>query len=189
MSTVTSTTTGVGFEFSDTIAGYVSSVDADKNGCKLTTSDGREFGIRLTAATYAELTRNLDESFIDCTGVMRDMLQPGVVYEDVDTAVLAHGELDEHPAVVAGRHVGPMELPTDARGERAAFGLVEIRDDHVRAVRREVRGDRSSDAARSAGHDSCLADECAHERATIRRDGSDRLAAAAPPRAELGRAG
>jgi anti-anti-sigma factor len=77
MSTVTNTTTGVGFEFSDTIAGYVSSVDADKNGCKLQTSDGREFGIRLTAATYAELTRNLDESFIDCTGVMRDMLQPG----------------------------------------------------------------------------------------------------------------
>jgi anti-anti-sigma factor len=71
------TVSGVEFAFSDTIAGYVSGIDADRNGFQLKTSDGREFGVRLAAATYAELTRNLDESFLDCTGTMRDMLQPG----------------------------------------------------------------------------------------------------------------
>src|SRR5262245_41097961 len=68
---------GVGFEFSDTVAGYVNTVDADRNGFTVKTSDGREIGIRLTGATYAELARNLGESYIDCPGPMRDMLTPG----------------------------------------------------------------------------------------------------------------
>jgi anti-anti-sigma factor len=68
---------GVNFEFSDTVAGYVSSLDADRNGYKVKTSDDREFSIRLTSSTYAELARNLGESYIDCTGQMRDMLTPG----------------------------------------------------------------------------------------------------------------
>lgn len=71
------TITSTGFAFSDTIAGYVTSVDADRNGFKVATSDGREFPIRFSAACYAELARNLGESYIDCTGQMRDMLQPG----------------------------------------------------------------------------------------------------------------
>jgi anti-anti-sigma factor len=68
---------GVGFEFSDTVAGYVVSLDADRNGFKVKTSDDREFAIRLTSSTYAELARNLGESYIDCTGQMRDMFTPG----------------------------------------------------------------------------------------------------------------
>ncbi len=51
------TTVGTGFAFSDTIAGYVSNVDADRNGFRLTTSDGREFPVRFSAACYAELAR------------------------------------------------------------------------------------------------------------------------------------
>ena len=45
------TGSGVGFEFSDTVAGYVSSIDADRNGFKMTTSDGREFAVRLTSSS------------------------------------------------------------------------------------------------------------------------------------------
>ena len=103
------TTVGTGFAFSDTIAGYVGSVDADRNGFRLTTSDGREFPVRFSGACYAELARNLGDSYIDCTGQMRDMLQPGrflyaygVFYPDV-----AQG-LDASHIVFVGR--GPTEF-------------------------------------------------------------------------------
>jgi anti-anti-sigma factor len=71
------TLTGVRFEFSDSVGGYVNSVDDDRNGFTVKTSDGSEVAIKFTAATYAELARNLGESYIDCTGQMRDMLTPG----------------------------------------------------------------------------------------------------------------
>ena len=43
----------------------------------LETSDGREFTVKLTDTTYAELVRNLGEPYADATGQMRDMLVPG----------------------------------------------------------------------------------------------------------------
>jgi mannose/cellobiose epimerase-like protein (N-acyl-D-glucosamine 2-epimerase family) len=75
--TLSDTTLGTGFAFADTVAGYVTAVDADRNGFRVATSDGREFPVRFSAACYAELTRNLGESYVDCTGQMRDMVQPG----------------------------------------------------------------------------------------------------------------
>lgn len=65
------------FEFSDTIAGYVTGFDYAKNVFGLKTSDGREFKVKLASSTYAELVRNLGESYVDCTGQMRDMLETG----------------------------------------------------------------------------------------------------------------
>ena len=104
-----SNTTGTGFAFSDTVAGYVTGVDADRNGFRVATSDGREFQIRFSGACYAELARNLGESYIDCTGQMRDMLQPGrflysygVFYPDVPMA------LEAQHIVFVGR--GPTEF-------------------------------------------------------------------------------
>jgi len=104
-----SNTTGLGFAFSDTVAGYVTGVDADRNGFRVATSDGREFQIRFSGSCYGELARNLGESYIDCTGQMRDMLQVGrflysygVFYPDVPMALEA-----EH-LVFVGR--GPTEF-------------------------------------------------------------------------------
>jgi anti-anti-sigma factor len=68
---------GLGIAFSDTISGYVSSVDSDRNGFQIKTSDGRGYPVRLGAAAYAEITRNLGEGYVDCTSQMRDMLTPG----------------------------------------------------------------------------------------------------------------
>ncbi len=65
------------FSFSDTIAGYVTTFDFEKNIFCLKTSDGVEFQVILATATYAEQVRNLGESYIDCTAQMRDMLQEG----------------------------------------------------------------------------------------------------------------
>jgi len=67
----------LGFAFSDTIAGYVTSFDFERNFLSLRTSDDRDFSVQITSSTYAELVRNLGESYIDCTGQMRDMLAPG----------------------------------------------------------------------------------------------------------------
>ena len=71
----------VGFSFSDTIAGYVTGFDAAKGQYTVKTSDGRPFTIKLKGNTYAMMTRNLDEPYIDCTGQIRDMLTGGKAEE------------------------------------------------------------------------------------------------------------
>jgi len=66
------------FTFSDTIAGYVSSAGDPKQGTfGLTTSDGREFLVKLTDATYAEGIRNLNEPFQNPGVPIADLLGPG----------------------------------------------------------------------------------------------------------------
>lgn len=65
------------FTFSDTIAGYVSSYDREKDIFNIRTSGGNEFQVRLKSNTYAQLVRNLGEPYQDATGPMRDMLTPG----------------------------------------------------------------------------------------------------------------
>ncbi len=60
----------MGFEFSDTIAGYVSDpVPADRS-FKLTTRDGRVFAVKLADSCFAQIARNLDEPYMDCTGTI-----------------------------------------------------------------------------------------------------------------------
>ncbi len=67
----------VNFTFSDLIAGYVTQFDANQSIFGLKTSDGREFQVRLTSNTYAELTHNLNEPYQDLTGRIHSMLEPG----------------------------------------------------------------------------------------------------------------
>ncbi len=67
----------VDFTFSDLISGYVESFDFKTDIFKLKTSDGRIFDVKFTATTYAEVLRNLGEGYLDATGSMRDMLEPG----------------------------------------------------------------------------------------------------------------
>jgi mannose/cellobiose epimerase-like protein (N-acyl-D-glucosamine 2-epimerase family) len=65
------------FEFSDTIAGYVTSFDKKSQRYSMTTTDNREFRIQLTPTTYARLLRDLDEPYMDCTGQLHELLAPG----------------------------------------------------------------------------------------------------------------
>ena len=65
------------FTFSDTIAGYVSAYDRASDVYSVTTPGGTSFSIKLKSQTYAQLVRNLEEPYQDCTGQMRDMLVPG----------------------------------------------------------------------------------------------------------------
>lgn len=74
----------VAFSFSDTIAGYCTGFDEEADSFGIRTSDGRDFVVRLTPTTYAEMTRNLGEAYIDCGGQMRAMLVP-------DRFVFAYG--------------------------------------------------------------------------------------------------
>src|SRR5579871_1030664 len=67
----------INFTFSDTIAGYVTASDPGQGTFSLKTPGGKEFQGKLTAATFAEFTRNLGESYSDATGQMRDLLKPG----------------------------------------------------------------------------------------------------------------
>jgi anti-anti-sigma factor len=84
----------LGFSFSDLIAGYVTDFDASKGDFGtfgLKTSDGKKFDVALTSMTYAELVRNLDEPYFDCTSQISAMLVPnrylfvyGIFYSDTD---------------------------------------------------------------------------------------------------------
>jgi mannose/cellobiose epimerase-like protein (N-acyl-D-glucosamine 2-epimerase family) len=67
----------VHFTFSDTIAGYVTDFDRDTDTYSVKTSGGQNFQVKLKSNTYAQLVRNLGETYQDSTGQMRDMLVPG----------------------------------------------------------------------------------------------------------------
>ena len=64
------------FEFSDTIAGYVTAFDQEKREFGLKTSDGREFSVKLRPNTFARIVRNLGEPLLDCTGQIGELLVP-----------------------------------------------------------------------------------------------------------------
>lgn len=68
---------GVDFTFSDLISGYVSEFDREKKIFVLKTSDDRDFNVKITDNTFAEVVRNLGEDYIDCTGQMSGMLSEG----------------------------------------------------------------------------------------------------------------
>jgi hypothetical protein len=65
------------FPVSDLIAGYVQSYDAAKKCVVLKTTDGREYAVTLTDTTYAEVVRNLGESFHDATGRIGELCHEG----------------------------------------------------------------------------------------------------------------
>ena len=67
----------IGFTFSDTIAGYVKSYDRATDVYVVTTPGGSDYSILLKSQTYAQLVRNLEDPYQDCTSQMRDMLVPG----------------------------------------------------------------------------------------------------------------
>ncbi len=65
------------FTFMDTIGGYVTAFDPTADTFTIKTSDGREYTVKLTNTTNAQMVRNLDEPYQDCTGTIRTMLVPG----------------------------------------------------------------------------------------------------------------
>jgi mannose/cellobiose epimerase-like protein (N-acyl-D-glucosamine 2-epimerase family)/anti-anti-sigma regulatory factor len=66
------------FTFSDTIAGYITTTTDSSDGTfGLKTSDGREFQVKLTDATYAEVIRNPSEQYQDPGAAIPSLLTPG----------------------------------------------------------------------------------------------------------------
>ena len=70
-------TNAINFTFSDLIAGYVTEYKQDQDTFDIETSDNRRYTAHLTPTVYAELLRNLGESYHDATELLRDMLVPG----------------------------------------------------------------------------------------------------------------
>jgi mannose/cellobiose epimerase-like protein (N-acyl-D-glucosamine 2-epimerase family) len=66
------------FSFSDTIAGYVTGYDRDKDTFSLKTTDGREFQVKFSANVYGWLANNLNEPRTwTSQDQMRGLLVPG----------------------------------------------------------------------------------------------------------------
>src|SRR5438477_10307947 len=84
-------TNDVAFSFSDTVSGYVTDFDWERDRFQLRTSDGRQFELTLTEVTAAEVLRNTTEPYDDCTATMRELLAEerfvtayGVIYPEPD---------------------------------------------------------------------------------------------------------
>lgn len=67
----------IDFTFSDLIAGYIHGVDLTGGTFSLRTSDERDFQATLTSTVYAEVVRNLGESFQNATDQIPQMLTEG----------------------------------------------------------------------------------------------------------------
>ena len=65
------------FTFSDTIAGYVTHFNRAERSFGLKTSEGHEYTLFITPMTYARVTQNLDEGYIDATGRLGELLDEG----------------------------------------------------------------------------------------------------------------
>ncbi|MDD2853112.1 MAG: AGE family epimerase/isomerase [Desulfuromonadaceae bacterium] len=65
------------FTFSDTIAGYVNQFNRTERSFSLKTSEGREYTLFITPMTYAKVTQNLHEGYIDATGRLSELLEEG----------------------------------------------------------------------------------------------------------------
>lgn len=65
------------FTFSDTVGGYVTSVDTANNKFQIQTADERLFEVKLTREAYGEGIRNLGEPWQDPGAPLPDMLQVG----------------------------------------------------------------------------------------------------------------
>src|SRR5579884_595167 len=88
----------------------------------------------------------------------RDVLQPGVVDQDVETAERPHGSLDHLPDLIAVTHVGVgcdrVAAPVlDPFRCLARCAVVEIARAHRGARSRQCLGDRAADPAPGARHD------------------------------------
>lgn len=60
--------------FADTISGYITGFNRTEKSFGIKTSDGREFQAFLTPTTFARIEHNLEESYIDATGRMANLL-------------------------------------------------------------------------------------------------------------------
>lgn len=67
----------INFTFSDTIAGYVTHFNRQERSFGISTSDGRQFSAYLTPTTYARLSQNLGEGYLDATARLGQLLTPG----------------------------------------------------------------------------------------------------------------
>ncbi len=65
------------FTFSDTISGYVTTVDQDGKIFGMKTAEGTEFQVQLTSTTYMEGLRNLGEAYQDPGAPMESLLETG----------------------------------------------------------------------------------------------------------------
>jgi mannose/cellobiose epimerase-like protein (N-acyl-D-glucosamine 2-epimerase family)/anti-anti-sigma regulatory factor len=80
------------FTFSDLISGYVSAPVKD-GVYAVKTVDGREFQIKLTDATYAEMMRNLGDPWTDPGAPMETLLTPGRFVFSYGTFYPENGQL------------------------------------------------------------------------------------------------
>lgn len=109
--------------FSDTIAGYVTTADIPNKKFGLKTTDDREFEVRLTPATYAEVTRNLGEPFQDPGAPLESLLTPdrylfayGIFYPEKEGLVFEAKRI-----ILTGR------APHEFRAEAPNWWLDQIR--------------------------------------------------------------
>src|SRR5689334_19413081 len=113
--------TTLDFTFSDTIAGYVTQFNRTTKSFTLKTSDGREFEAFISPTTYARISQNLDESYIDAP--FGQLLMPG---QFVYAYGVFYPEGEAHKFEVHSM-VFPGDAPEKYRHEEPDWWLKQIR--------------------------------------------------------------
>lgn len=116
------------FTFSDVIAGYVTSVNAEAQTFTMQTTDKREFQVKLTAATYGELIRNLGESFQDLGQPLEKALKVGVYLFAYGIFYPEHDDysFEAKHIIFAGRNQGEYRFETPDWWIRQIQSLAEF---------------------------------------------------------------
>lgn len=111
------------FFFSDTIAGYVTHFDRHEKSFGIKTSDGREYKAYLTPTVWGRISQNLEEPYMDCTGRLAELLEPG---QHVFAYGVFYPQGDGHKFEVKS-FVFPGEAPGKYRHEEPDWWTKQIR--------------------------------------------------------------
>jgi mannose/cellobiose epimerase-like protein (N-acyl-D-glucosamine 2-epimerase family)/anti-anti-sigma regulatory factor len=109
--------------FSDTIAGYVTTADEANSSFGLRTTDGREFRVKLTSASYGEVMRNLGEPFQDPGTPLQNLMTPGRYLFAYGTFFPEKGQLkfEAKRVILTGRE------PNEFRQESQTWWVDQVR--------------------------------------------------------------
>ncbi len=111
------------FSFSDLIAGYVTSFNRSDKSFNVKTSDKREFTIHLSPTTYGRISQNLEESYLDATAQLNELLTPG---QHVFAYGVFYPKGDDHK-FEAKYLVFPGDAPDKYRHEEPDWWIKQVR--------------------------------------------------------------
>ena len=111
------------FSFSDLITGYVTHFNRSDKSFGIKTSHRQEYTVYLSPTAYGRISQNLEESYLDATGQLNELLTPG---QHVFAYGVFHPKGDDYK-FEAKSLVFPGDAPDKYRHEEADWWIKQVR--------------------------------------------------------------